>query len=105
TRHISWQEFNANRLPNRLILLTTRSRTAYTDFTFSDSDILLLGRESAGVPDSVHNVADHRLCIPMAANMRSINVALSAAMVLGEALRQTGHFSTSHPSVEPTEQP
>ncbi|WP_339631314.1 tRNA (cytidine(34)-2'-O)-methyltransferase [uncultured Sneathiella sp.] len=104
TRHISWQEYSTNRSSGRLILLTTRAEATYTDFMFEDSDILLLGRESAGVPENVHQAADHRLCIPMAPNMRSINVALSAAMVLGEALRQTGHFSTFLPSVETTEQ-
>lgn len=103
TRHVSWQEFTRNRPAGRLILLTTSAETTYTDFTFQESDTLLLGRESAGVPETVHSAVDQRLCIPMAPNMRSINVALSAAMVLGEALRQTGHFSNPYPSVESTE--
>ncbi|MBO6508007.1 MAG: tRNA methyltransferase, partial [Roseibium sp.] len=79
----------------RIVLLTTKSSNAYTVFDFDDKDILLLGRESSGVPDTVHDLADARLTIPMAADMRSINVAISAGMVLGEALRQTGTFPKS----------
>ncbi|WP_334127371.1 tRNA (cytidine(34)-2'-O)-methyltransferase [Sneathiella sp.] len=92
TRHISWSEFQKTTGDSRLILLTTRARMAYTDFAFRESDILLLGRESAGVPGTVHETADARLMIPMVAGMRSINVAVSASMVLGEALRQTNSF-------------
>lgn len=92
TRHISWSEFQKTTGDSRLILLTTRARMAYTDFAFRESDILLLGRESAGVPETVHEAADARLMIPMIAGMRSINVAVSASMVLGEALRQTNSF-------------
>jgi tRNA (cytidine/uridine-2'-O-)-methyltransferase len=65
---------------------------AYTDFGFSPGDILLFGRESAGVPDEIHAAADARLLIPMRPGMRSLNVASAAAMALGEALRQTGGF-------------
>jgi tRNA (cytidine/uridine-2'-O-)-methyltransferase len=77
----------------RLVLLTTRADLVYTDFRFQQDDTLLLGRESAGVPASVHAVADARLRIPLRPQRRSLNVAVAAAMVLGEALRQTGGFS------------
>ena len=90
-RHTSWDAYIRTRT-GRLVLLTTRSRQRYTDFAFADTDTLLLGRESAGVPDFVHDAADARLCIPMAPPARSLNVALAAAMVLSEALRQTGQF-------------
>lgn len=91
TRHASWDAFQAAR-SGRLILLTTRGDTAYTDFAFAPDDILLLGRESAGVPDAVHAEADARLRVPMVPDARSLNVALAASMVLSEALRQTGGF-------------
>lgn len=90
-RHSSWEAYSRART-GRLVLLTTESRRAYTDFAFDDTDTLLLGRESAGVPRSVHDAADARLRIPMAPAARSLNVALAAAMVLSEALRQTGRF-------------
>ncbi|MDA0661613.1 MAG: tRNA (cytidine(34)-2'-O)-methyltransferase [Proteobacteria bacterium] len=90
-RHASWDAYNiASR--GRLVLLTTKGITAYTDFAFRQDDTLLLGSESAGVPDPVHEIADARLRIPMAPAARSLNIALAAAMVLGEALRQTGGF-------------
>jgi len=92
TRHQSWEKFLEDRPSGRLILLTTKSSNSYAKFTFKDDDILLLGRESAGVPEEVHNHADHRVIIPMTAQTRSLNIALSAAMVLGEALRQTNQF-------------
>ncbi|POF29823.1 tRNA (cytidine(34)-2'-O)-methyltransferase [Roseibium marinum] len=93
-RHISFAEFDSWRRgrDRRLVLLTTGSDTAYTDFAFNRDDILLMGRESSGAPQDVHQAADARLRIPMAEGMRSINVAVSAGMVLGEALRQTGSF-------------
>ena len=91
TRHDSWQDFYEQR-QGRIVLLTTKGAQSYTSFTFKEDDILLLGRESAGVPDYVHNAADARLRIPMRAETRSINVAISGAIVLGEALRQTGSF-------------
>jgi tRNA (cytidine/uridine-2'-O-)-methyltransferase len=72
----------------RLVLLTTKGQQPYCDFDFAPGDILLVGRESAGVPDHVHAAADARLLIPMKPAMRSLNVAVSAAMVVGEALRQ-----------------
>jgi len=92
-RHASFAEFDAARQrPSRLVLLTTRGDTPYMAFTFRGGDTLLLGRESAGVPDAVHEAADARLRIPMRPGLRSLNVAVAAAMVLGEALRQTGGF-------------
>lgn len=75
-----------------LVLLTTAAERAYTDHAYSEQDVLLVGRESAGVPESVHRAADLRLRIPMREGMRSLNIAVAAAMVLGEALRQTGRF-------------
>jgi tRNA (cytidine/uridine-2'-O-)-methyltransferase len=92
TRHPSWDAFRAARAPGRLILLTTKAERAYTDFAFAPSDTLLLGRESAGVPEQVHDAADARLRIPLRPGLRSINVAQAGAMVLGEALRQTKGF-------------
>jgi tRNA (cytidine/uridine-2'-O-)-methyltransferase len=77
----------------RLVLLTTRGETPYTAFIFRPDDTLLAGRESAGVPDEVHQEADARLRVPMRPGLRSLNVAVAAAMVLGEALRQTGGFN------------
>jgi tRNA (cytidine/uridine-2'-O-)-methyltransferase len=89
TRHVSWAAF---RPAGRLVLLTTKAEASYTGFAFRPGDTLLLGRESAGVPDEVHAAADARLRIPLRAGTRSINVAQAAAMVLGEALRQTDGF-------------
>jgi tRNA (cytidine/uridine-2'-O-)-methyltransferase len=96
TRHDSWQAFEADRITNaagRLIALTTRAEVAYVDFSFEPTDILLLGRESAGLPNEVHLASDARLRIPLRAGTRSLNVAVAAAMVTGEALRQTGGFA------------
>lgn len=87
TRHPSWDIF-AKKPPGRLILLTTKAAAPYWDFKFQPGDTLLLGRESAGVPQAVHDRADARLTIPMQGGLRSINVATAAAMVLGEAMRQ-----------------
>jgi tRNA (cytidine/uridine-2'-O-)-methyltransferase len=92
-RHPSWQAFHASLTPPaRLILLTTQATCSYLDFAFSPSDTLLFGRESAGVPADVHAAAHHRLVIPMRPGLRALNVALAAAIVLAEALRQTGGF-------------
>jgi tRNA (cytidine/uridine-2'-O-)-methyltransferase len=90
-RHDSWAAFEAQR-KGRLILLSARATHPYTEFRFTPDDILLLGRESAGVPDSVRDAADARLRIPLMPGLRSLNVALAASMVLGEALRQTEGF-------------
>ena len=91
-RHPSWRVFLEARSGSRLVLLTTKSSQSYLDFTFRAGDVLLLGRESEGVPASVHQRADARLLIPLKAGMRSLNVAQAGAMVLGEALRQTKGF-------------
>jgi len=92
-RHASWTRFREGfSAGERLVLLTTRGAMAYADFAFQASDTLLVGRESAGVPDEVHAAADARLVIPLKPGLRSLNVAQAAAMVLGEALRQTGLF-------------
>jgi tRNA (cytidine/uridine-2'-O-)-methyltransferase len=93
TRHVSYQRFVDGRPAGRLILLTTAAEQPYTEFRFEADDIVLLGRESAGVPDRVHDRADARLKVPMMDGMRSLNVAVAAAMVIGEALRQTGGFA------------
>jgi len=91
TRHASWAAYR-KAARGRLVLLTTRGEQAYTDFAFAADDNLVVGRESAGVPPAVHSAADARLTIPMRPGLRSINVALAAAMALGEALRQTKSF-------------
>lgn len=94
TRHASWRAFEGWRQGEgrRLVLATTRAATAYAGFAFRDGDILLMGRESAGVPDEVHAAADARVAVPLREGLRSLNVAVAAAMILGEALRQTGLF-------------
>lgn len=91
TRHRDFAAFHAE-LPGRLVLLTTKGETPYLDFAFEGADTLLLGRESAGVPEAVHAAAAARLTVPMRSGLRSLNVAVAAAMVLGEALRQTRSF-------------
>lgn len=92
-RHVSWEAFLEARKGRRLVLLTTKGDRAYTAFAFHRDDVLLLGRESEGVPDHVHRRADARLKIPLRATMRSLNVAQAGAIVVAEALRQTGGFS------------
>lgn len=91
-RHDSWSKFEQWRNDGgyRLVLLTTKGTSSYLDYRFGLDDILLLGRESAGVPDGVAAAADARLVIPIRPGLRSLNVAMAAAMALGEALRQTG---------------
>jgi len=93
-RHESFAAFDARRRAagSRLVLLTTRGPMPHTAFTFAADDTLMLGRESAGVPEAVHRLADARLRIPMRSGLRSLNVAVAAAIALGEALRQTGGF-------------
>ena len=94
TRHGSFQAFEDWRHSQRLklVLLTTAAETSYLDHNFRDDQVLLFGRESAGVPEPVHAAADARLRIPIAKGLRSLNVAMAAALVAGEALRQTGGF-------------
>jgi tRNA (cytidine/uridine-2'-O-)-methyltransferase len=91
-RHVSWGTFEDFRHAAglRLVLFTTRATTSYLDHRFAAKDILLFGRETAGVPPAVHARADARLLIPMRPGLRSINVALACAMALGEAIRQLG---------------
>ena len=90
-RHDSWAKFEQWRSATdyRLLLFTTRGPASYLDFHYRPSDILLFGRESAGVPEAVAARADARLRIPVKAGLRSLNVAIAAAMAVGEALRQT----------------
>jgi tRNA (cytidine/uridine-2'-O-)-methyltransferase len=90
-RHDSWTAFETWRAQSggRLVLFSTKAATPYLDHGYRDDDLLLFGRESAGVPDDVVSAADARLVIPIAPGMRSLNVAMTVAMALGEALRQT----------------
>jgi tRNA (cytidine/uridine-2'-O-)-methyltransferase len=92
TRHGSFAAFEDWRRSERLalVLLTTAAEQSYLDHAFADDQVLLLGRESAGVPEAVHQAADARIRIPMRAGLRSLNIAMAVAMVAGEALRQTG---------------
>ena len=89
TRHASWTSFRGS-APGRIVLLTTKGDVRHADFAFRDDDLLLLGRESAGVPKEVHAAAHARIRIPMLPGLRSLNVAQAAAIALAEALRQTG---------------
>ena len=93
-RHIDWQHFYdwTKDKEFRLILMTTKSKKSLYSFKFHPSDILLFGRESAGVPENIHNIVDHRLTIPMKNGVRSINLSSSVALVLGEGLRQTNRI-------------
>jgi len=90
-KHIDWQHFYDWSKENkfRLILMTTKTNQSFYKFEFCSSDILLFGRESAGVPDDIHKIVDHRLTIPMKDGVRSINLSSSVALVIGEGLRQT----------------
>ena len=92
TRHPSWSDFEAWRhgARLRLVLFTTAATLSYVEHRFDADDILLFGRESAGAPERVHTAADARVKIPMRPGLRSLNIALAAAMAAGEALRQTG---------------
>ncbi len=96
TRHESFAAFESARATRggRLVLLSSHADRPYTDFEFCATDTLLLGRESAGVPDAVHNAADARIAIPMRPGLRSLNIAVAAALVLGDGLRQTSGFPT-----------
>ncbi len=97
-RHASWADFEAWRSSSgaRLVLLTTMADTSYLETRYLPDDVLLLGRESAGVPEPVHTAADVRIKVPMQPGLRSLNVAVAAAMVVGEAIRQTG-LPGAHP--------
>jgi tRNA (cytidine/uridine-2'-O-)-methyltransferase len=93
-RHAGWSFFHTESVTSgaRIVLLTTRAAEPFHAFRFRPDDILLLGRESAGVPDEVHEAADARIVIPLAPGARSLNVVTAAALALGEALRQTEAF-------------
>ncbi|MGH0001436.1 tRNA (cytidine(34)-2'-O)-methyltransferase [Pseudovibrio ascidiaceicola] len=93
-RHMDWESFREWQLAEkrRLILMTTKGSRSYTQFAFKKDDLILMGRESSGVPEDIHQIADARLLIPMKNGMRSLNMAVSTGMVLGEALRQTDCF-------------
>lgn len=93
-RHMDWASFRQWQTSEnkRLILMTTKASAPYTQFNFQENDLILMGRESSGVPDEVHAAADARLLIPMKNGMRSLNMAVSTGMVLGEALRQIGNI-------------
>ena len=92
-RHRSWEAYQAARVgrPGRLVLLTTKAAVPHIECPFESTDSLLLGRESAGVPEEVHASADLRVRIPMRPGLRSLNVAMAAAIVAGEAMRQLGY--------------
>ena len=92
TKHDDWDTFQQTYSGNRRILLTTQSNVQFTKFQFLEGDILILGRETKGVPAKVHADVDARLVVPMEKDMRSFNIATSAAIVLGEALRQRAAF-------------
>jgi tRNA (cytidine/uridine-2'-O-)-methyltransferase len=96
-RHAAWTAFEEWRRAQalRLVLFTTKGERSYLDYRFATSDVLLFGRETAGVPAEVHAAADARLLIPMRPALRSLNVAISCAMAVGEALRQTGGLASS----------
>ncbi len=93
-RHLDWNHFMefAACEHRRPIVLSTKADTAYTAFTFAKRDILVLGRESSGLPEHVWNTCKEAITIPLVGQARSLNVALAGAMVLGEALRQTGNI-------------
>lgn len=104
-RHESWDTFEAQRRsaaqPARLVLLTSHAPESHMEFRFTATDILLMGRESAGVPDAVHNAADARVRIPIQPGLRSLNIAVAAAITLGEALRQTNGFPAGESPANP----
>ena len=93
-RHINWEHFYEWSQKNkfRLILMTTKTNQSFYKFQFNSSDILLFGRESAGVPDNIHQIVDHRLTIPMRKGVRSMNLSSAVAIVLGESLRQINYI-------------
>ena len=89
TRHDSWETFQQNRPTGRLVLLTTKADQHLWDFKFEPTDTLVMGRESAGVPEDVHNACDAHVKLPMFGAARLLNVAMTAGMAVSEALRQT----------------
>jgi len=99
-RHVSFASYLEQRAAGRLVLLTTRGTVSHAAFRFEPSDTLLLGRESAGVPTTVHDLADARVGIPIHATVRSLNIAVAASIALSEALRQTDGFPPLMPAHE-----
>jgi tRNA (cytidine/uridine-2'-O-)-methyltransferase len=91
-RHAGWDDFRAANAGKRIVLFSTKGAQPLHDFAFRPDDMLLFGRESAGVPEDVHESADARVFIPLTPGRRSLNVTVSAAIGLSEALRQTGQF-------------
>ncbi len=89
-RHAGFDAFRATVAAQRLVLFTTKARQSAYDFAFRPGDVLLFGKESAGVPTAVADACDARLCLPIRPQVRSMNLATAAALALGEALRQTG---------------
>ena len=89
-RHVSWDAFIKERKQSRLVLITTRAKNSLKQFSFNDNDTLILGRESSGVPQAVHNAIPEKVRIPMDKKARSLNVSIAAGIILWEALRQTG---------------
>lgn len=93
TKHNSWQSFREHHAEKRLVLMTTKASESFIDFVFQPGDILMAGRESLGVPEDVHANCAARVKIPMVGAVRSLNVAVASAMILSEALRQTGAYT------------
>ncbi len=95
TKHLSYEKYKASdvRKSSRLIICSTKATIGYTEFSFESSDTIMLGRESSGLPDEVHAEADGAVKIPMANEMRSLNVAIAGGIIIAEALRQTESFS------------
>jgi tRNA (cytidine/uridine-2'-O-)-methyltransferase len=94
-RHRSWDDFIGQIGKKRLVLMTTKAAMPYTDFVFQSDDVIMVGRESAGVPADVHSRADARIVIPILTPLRSLNVAMSAGIALAEALRQVKNYSSA----------
>jgi len=92
TRHMNWASFKSATAEKRLVLMSTKSSSSFLDFKFESGDVLIAGRESAGVPDYVRQDCACAVLIPMMPGLRSLNVALASGMILGEALRQTGGY-------------
>jgi len=91
-RHSNWEEFKSSHSDKRLILMSTKAEKSFIDFKFKHNDILIAGRESAGVPDSIYKACNDAIKIPMIAEVRSINIAVASSIILGEALRQTNQY-------------
>jgi tRNA (cytidine/uridine-2'-O-)-methyltransferase len=92
TRHLDWSAFKGATAGQRLVLMSTKSSSSFLDFKFQTGDVLIAGRESSGVPEYVYRHCAAQVKVPMVAAVRSLNVALASALVLGEALRQTGGY-------------